>query len=332
MDLTKKERLLRASTDIGTGMIECGYCGLRYYYQNRKLKSKNGNYRFYASYTHHSRFNETICKQKPKSFNIGYVNEILKLYFFYFNLVFDDTNDRIKESQRSIKQTQTKLTETIDKIGKEIAKIERQMAKYQKALETTDDVEIIKILAKNISNDEEKINTLNIEMSKAKIEYELQNEKFNMTLLEMTYYDVKEKIVNWFTKLNIEDQRTELIKCISKCVIMNEFIIIDTGKMIFLFDILHKYKFDMKLLDNLNKDEVYKAHFIQLKNKKEARRFDDKLIHNINLNRSKDIRMRVFQYLVKTYNIFYDISDKTNLISFVPLRGLLMLELEDLSS
>jgi hypothetical protein len=104
--------------------------------------------------------------------------------------------------------------------------------------------------------------------------------------------------------------------------------LIDTGKIIFIFDINQHYVFDMNLFDNLNKDEVYKEHFIEMKGKREARTYNDKLIHNVNLTRDKEIRMRVFQYLIKEYQIAYDISEKTNLVSFVPLRGLMMLELE----
>jgi hypothetical protein len=169
---------------------------------------------------------------------------------------------------------------------------------------------------------------LNTGLSKLKIDYEIQNEKFNQTEREMTYYDVKEKILDWFYTLNIEDQRNELIRTIKACKIINHHLIIDTGKIVFLFDIFKNDVFDMKLLDNLNKDEVYKKHFIEMKGKREARKLNDKLIHNVNLNRDKEIRMRMFQYLIKQYNVVYDISEHTNLISFVPLTGIMSMELE----
>ena len=103
---------------------------------------------------------------------------------------------------------------------------------------------------------------------------------------------------------------------------------IDTGNIVFLFDIRQHYVFDMKLLENLNRDLIYKEYFTENKGKNLAKMFNDKRIPNINLDRDKEIRMRVFQYLIKTYNIVYDISDKTNLISFVPLRGILGFEIE----
>jgi hypothetical protein len=97
---------------------------------------------------------------------------------------------------------------------------------------------------------------------------------------------------------------------------------------VFLFDISKKEVFDMKLLENMNKDKIFKEHFIELKYKREARKLNDKLIRNVNLNRDKEIRMRIFQYLIKEYNITYDISEHTNFISFVPLTGIMSLELE----
>jgi hypothetical protein len=139
---------------------------------------------------------------------------------------------------------------------------------------------------------------------------------------------VKEKINDWFFKLNVEEQRNELIRTIKSCKIFNQYLIIDTGKIVFLFDINQHYVFDMKLLEDMNKDKIYKEHFIELKHKKEVRKLNDKLIHNVNLNRNKEMKMRVFQYLVEKYKIIYDLSEHTNLISFVPLTGILSFEIE----
>jgi hypothetical protein len=173
------------------------------------------------------------------------------------------------------------------------------------------------------------MNELIIELSKLKIDYELENEKFNQAELEMTYYDVKEQINNWFFNMNIEEQRSELVRTIHKCLIFNHHILIDTGTAVFLFDIDKHDVFDMALLENLNKDEVYKKNFVQMKGKRKARTYNEKLIHDVNLNRDKEIRMRVFQYLTETYNIIYDISEKDKLVSFVPLLGLLIMKLAE---
>jgi DNA invertase Pin-like site-specific DNA recombinase len=329
----RKQRLLRASRDIATGIIECGDCGMRYYYHEQKSgKNKKGEEQIYFTYYHLSRANKTVCKQKPKSFKLDDINEIFKIFYFYFKVVFDNTNDLIIETQRTIKQTQQKIKEKIAKSEKELSVIEKRIAKFQKVIDSSqDEIDIIKYLTKQITANEDKHNGLIIEISKLKIDYEIQNERFNTTLLEMTYYDVKEKINDWFFNMNIEEQRNELIRTIKTCKMFNHHLIIDTGKIVFIFDINDHRVFDMELLENLNKDEVYKKHFIEMKGKREARKFDGKLIHNVDLNRDKEIRMRVFQYLIKTYNIIYDISEATNLISFVHLTGLMSLELENIT-
>jgi hypothetical protein len=329
IDATRKERILRASKDIATGIIECGLCGKRYYYHEQKAKkNQSGDIGVYLSYFHIATISGHICIQRPRSYKLDHINELFKIFYFYFYLVFDNKAELIKESQRNIKQTQIKLKEEIMKSEKKITVVENRIEKFRRVMDRQETDELLEILLRNINTSEEQLQELNIGLSKLKIEYELQNEKFNQTLLEMTYYDVKEKINDWFFKLNIEEQRNELIRTIKACKIFAHYLIIDTGKIVFLFDIFKKELFDMKLLDNLNKDQIYKEHFIEMRNKREARKLNDKLIHNVNLNRDKEIRMRMFQYLIKEYNITYDISGHTNLISFVPLTGIMSMGLE----
>jgi DNA invertase Pin-like site-specific DNA recombinase len=320
---TRKERTLRASKDIATGLIQCSDCGNRFYYKEQKITNKKtGRNDIYITYFHHQFFNNKMCSQKPKSFNIEYINEIFKTFFFYFYVVFDNTAELMKQSQRSIKQTQLKLKEEIANIEKSISKIEKQISKFQTALESTDDVEVIKVLAKNISSSEERHNKQRIELSKLKIEYELQNEKFNLSLLEMTYYDVVERVNDWFFKLNIEEQRNELIRTIRSCKIFSHYIIIEAGKVVFFFDILSKWVFDMGLIETLNKDENYKEHFVGGKGKMKVRQFRDETILRMDLNKG-DRRMLVSKYLNEKMKIQYDLSEVEYFVSFVRMKGVL---------
>ena len=114
-----------------------------------------------------------------------------------------------------------------------------------------------------------------------------------------------------------------MIRVIDVCKIKNHHLIIDAGKIIFLFDINAHHKFDMKLLDNLNKDKVYKGNFIDMTNKRLVRKHYENHFKNINLIKDDTIKMRVFQYLIKRYNINYDISEKTNLITLVSFKGVI---------
>ena len=330
LKITKKDRILRANKDIATGIMECSCCGVRFYYHEQKAMLKKTNEKTsYFSYFHLAQIKDYHCIQKPKSFRVNDTNEIFKIFYFYFKVVFDNKNEQIKESLRISKQVMVKNKERQIKIVKGINEIETRKARLQSrvAKKTLED-DLVDVALRMIKSSENELNDLTIELSKLRIEYELENEKYNKSELEMTYDDVKEKVNDWFFKLNVEEQRNELIRTIKTCKIFNHYLIIETGKIIFLFDIYKKDVFDMKLLDNLNKDYIYKKYFTEMKNKREAREFNERLIHNIILDRNKEIRMRVFQYLINTYNITYDISEKTNLISFVPLTGLMGFEVE----
>jgi len=325
----KKNKLLRAKKDIATGIMECNECGVKFYYKDQiTTKKKTGKTFRYLCYYHLSTITKSTCKQHPRSFKLNSINEIFKIFYFFYLVVFDNRNEQIIESQRNIKQTQLKINEKIIKLEKEIPVIEKRIEKFKTRLDKQNEDDLIDILLRQINENEIRLDKLNIELSKLKIDYEIQNEKFNKNELEMTYYDIEEKVNDWFNKLEIEEQRNELIRIIETCNIFGHYLLIDTGNIIFLFDIKRNNKFDMELLKRLNEGEIFKNYFIEMKGSKDARKYDGKLIPNVKLDKNDEIKMRVFQYLIKTYNIVYDISEKTNLISFIPLSGLYGFDLE----
>jgi DNA invertase Pin-like site-specific DNA recombinase len=328
INATRKERLLRASKDIATGIIECGICGKRYYYhEQRAKKNQSGDIGVYLSYFHIATINGHICNQRPRSYKLDHINEIFKIFYFYFYLVFDNKSELIKESQRNIKQTQSKLKEEMKKVEKQISISENRIKKFNGVMDRQGTDDLLEIILRNIKSSEEKLDELNIELSRMKIEYELQNEKFNQTLLEMTYYDVKDKINDWFFKLNVEEQRNELIRTIKTCKIFNHHLIIDTGKTVFLFNIEKNYVFDTSLLDNLNKDKIYKDYFVNSENEREVRRQKTRLlIVHIDFNKNKESRALTFKYLYEKCGIVYDLNDTTNFVDFTSSRGLYKIE------
>jgi hypothetical protein len=326
MNFTMKDRMLRANKDIGTGLLKCAECGSKYYHRELIRKSKTKPTKYYYSYFHNQGFRLKACNQFPRSFQINDINEIMKLFYFYFHLVFDNRNELIKKSQKQLKLRQIILSEDIKRTEKNIEGISKQISKFQKAVETEDDIDTIKQLAKLISQSNDNIEELNISLSEMKIEYENVCIKYSQNMLEITYYDVKEKIMNWFTKLNIEEQRNELIKSITSCKIYNRYMVIESGNIVFLFNIHKHYIFDMELLNKLDKDLIFKEYFVNMTSKKAARKYNEKLILNINLNIKGDIKVRVFKYLARKFNIYYDFVEKTNLVSFVPLTGLQSIE------
>jgi hypothetical protein len=167
----------------------------------------------------------------------------------------------------------------------------------------------------------------------------------------MTFYDVNERIIKFFNKQNIVEQRAELIHIIQKCLIFEDRILFDTGLIVFVFDINEKLEFDLTLLDdvsgqgmlavnNENKSEVnmlnyFKWYFLNMAefttevlNKmndtekmlmtlalNRIRIINDIFVQNINLK--IDENMIEANSLLNALNIKYDIRNKTNMIVFV---------------
>lgn len=145
----------KASKDLATGILKCSECGQRYYSYTHKNKTGDKTYE-YVYYKHYAVMTKvTGCTQK-KSFIASNVNEIFKLYYFYFYLVFDDTVDRIEESKRMIKAQQLKIQEQIKQFEKNEGRLEKQLTKFNAALDDTEDIGEIKVLARRINDTEEK--------------------------------------------------------------------------------------------------------------------------------------------------------------------------------
>jgi hypothetical protein len=318
-----KERTLRATSAIASGILKCGGCGNRYYYRIQKTEvRKDGTLYSYPSYYHMMIYSKNYCNQKPKTIRSNDIDEIIKIFYFFSYLVFDDTNDLIKESLRNIKQTLLKLKEGIENNEKEIIRIEKLLLKYNRGLETTDDTDVIYVLSKNIRMNEDKLSELNVELSKMKTEHEKENDKYGKTERDMTYYDVKERVLHWFKKMDIEGQRNELIKIIKTCNIYGHYILIDTGKVVFFFDINQHYVFDKKLLKMLDKDQIYKLYFVKYRNRKLVKTYNDMKIPDIVLEGNDEMKLKLSKYLKKNFNVEYDLKGTWNFVSFVSLRGL----------
>jgi len=319
---TNKNRILRADKDIATGIAECNECGVKFYYKDQTTKSKKSEKTFrYLCYYHLSTMTKSVCKQTPRSFKLDSLNEKFKTFYFHFMLIFDNRNEQIRESQRNIKQTQLKINEKIAKLEKEVSATERRIDRLNARFDNIAD-DLFELLLRQIKDSETKLDNQNTELSKLKIDYELQNDKFNRNEREMTYYDVKERINDWFFNFNKEEQRNELVRVIKKCLIFNRHLLIDTGKVVFLFDIKDGYVFDMNLLENLNRDIIYKEYYIEYKNIGKAKKHNDKKIPEIDFDRNENARATVYFYLLDKFGINYSFTETNKFVPFVSMRGL----------
>jgi hypothetical protein len=249
-------------------------------------------------------------------------------------LIFDTGKQAIDESLFLIRQEITKKNEKLEKINITLDKNNKLITKFNQALESTDEVGTITVIAKRLSDLENKNNELSEEKASLLIDINNLNEKYVGTELEKVYYNTKERILDFFNKMNTEEQRNALIKTIKCCYSFNRIILIDTGTVIFIFDTKRTCKFKDNMLENLDKDYLYKKYFIeslteekvfldiadQFKEdemKEKIFEIDEQTIYDCKLKgRNKVYNNRIAEILFDKYNIKYGFSNHSNIIFF----------------
>jgi DNA invertase Pin-like site-specific DNA recombinase len=319
---TINENMKRSGKDLITGLIICSCCGLRYYAYLGKYRNATKNQEtHYMYYKHHAALGGKHCPQIPKTIKPEDVNEIFRTFYFFFYIVFDNTKDLIKLSQEKNKAQQLEVRDKIKILEKEISRFEKQNKKFEDTIDQAQGVVDITILLKKIESNTATIVSKNDELTVEKKSLEELRKKFENDKINLAYYDTKERVLNWFYTMPIDQQRDELKKIIKACYIFNENIIIDTGSIIFLFNLSKDYTFNMELLDDLDKDRIYKSHFIDGTSHKKARSINNLLIPNVLLDRNRDTRLEVAKLLLNKYGVAYDMSEAANFIDFTHSRG-----------
>jgi DNA invertase Pin-like site-specific DNA recombinase len=311
----------RASKDLCTGLIQCGLCRCKYYAYFVKYYDKS-----YLYYKHINTVGASVCPQKPKTLSVSKIDEIYKIFYFYFYLVFDDTKRLIEEGMREIRVQQAETKEHIASIEKQLVQFEKQTKKFSMALDNTDDVGVIQVLAGRMSAIEEKISKNTESLATLKIELEALNERYSGTELQNVYYSVKDRITNFFEKMNIEQQRGELLRVIKRSVIFGDNLVIEASTKLFIFDVSRykTYKFDSESYDKLMKDEVYLDNFLNLDTSQrlEATLFHGKLLAEWDLDKKfKKEKMRTIigDYL-KSLSIPIDLEPIDHVVSFLDIE------------
>jgi DNA invertase Pin-like site-specific DNA recombinase len=327
----KETSFKRASKGLATGIIECPSCHFKYYSWSTAKATRTMKYVYYK---HATSPNIEDCNQHPKSFRNNKTDEIFKLFFFYNALVFDTGKQAIDESLFLIKQEITKKNEKLEQVDNSLNKNNKSIEKFNKAIESTDEVGTITVIAKRLSDLENKNNELSEEKASLIIDINNLNKKYVGTELEKVYYNTTERVSNFFNAMNTEEQRNTLIKTIKCCYSFNKFILIDTGTVIFIFNTKRTYKFKDDMLNNLDKNYLYKKYFIESLAKEKvfldiADQFredemkgkifdiDEQTIYDCKLKgKNKLFNNRIAEMLFGEYNINYDFSGHTNIVFF----------------
>jgi DNA invertase Pin-like site-specific DNA recombinase len=247
-----KDKMRRTNTEMLTGIIQCPYCELRYY----KLVSKG-----YSYYKHEPKISN--CGQRPKSFNIEKMDKLFELFYFYFYLVYDDTKLLIEESQRLIRLNQMELKEKIKIIESENRKLDKQIERFQSIYDNSEDQELLKLTLKKETELNLKKKSNDVILGKLRNEIDELNQKYDKDKLELTFYDVKDNVINFFEKMNSEEKRMSLMKIINNCQLFNKYLVIDTGKILFIFNIDEVNILSEEEYNKFKNDNEYKESFLK---------------------------------------------------------------------
>jgi len=154
------------------------------------------------------------------------------------------------------------INEKIKSIETDNKKLEKQIDRFQTIYEDNDDKELLKLTLvkeKELNTKKEKNDIL---LGKLKIEIEDLDTKFDRDKLELTYYDVKEKIIDFFENMNKDEKRTSLVKIIKCCQLFGKYIVIDTGKLLFIFNLDKKCVLSDEIYSEFKKDKKFKDNFL----------------------------------------------------------------------
>ena len=186
--LIYKNRKRRTDTDIFTGIINCPYCNLNYYYANDK-------YYGYEYYTHTP---SKKCLQRPKSVRRDKTNDLAETFFFYFYLVYDDTKELLKENQEIANLNLLKIKDKISTAESDTRKVEKQINNLQNIYQESTDQEFVKMTLKKEAELNLKLENNNSVITKLKIELDNLTQELNRDKMELTYYNVKELVISFF--------------------------------------------------------------------------------------------------------------------------------------
>jgi hypothetical protein len=246
-----KDKIRFTDTQMSTGIITCPYCQLKYYF----LIKNNVQ----ASYQH---FSKKSCHQLPKSMKVEIIDNIFSVFYFYFYLVFDDTKNLIKENQKIMKINLAEIREKIKAAEIANRKIDKQIDNISSVFETETDKQLLKLSltkenALNIKK-EKNIDTLN----KLKSELDDLNKKYNADDLTLTYYSVEQNIIDFFEKMTVNEKRASLIRIIKNCQLFHNYLVIDTGNILFVFNVKDKIELPQSVYNRFKTDKHFRTNFL----------------------------------------------------------------------
>ena len=248
----------RAEKSLATGLIKCSCCGLYYYYYHMRYTKKSGILVNASYYYHKKLMGNKDCSNKPKSLSVNKIDTIYEIFVYFYFLAFDKNKSAIEDSIKARKIEIMKIKESQKAAESEIEKLRRQIQKFNLALDETEDVNTITVLANRISVAETKIKELSETIAKCHIALNTKNDALNKIEKDLSFYTSIDQILNFHNKFNLEEKRSVLLKTIDESVLFGKYLIIKTANTLFIFDTRKTYSIPEAAYDELKENNIIK--------------------------------------------------------------------------
>ena len=247
---------------VASGILKCSTCGCNYYYKD--LGKKHGG----PVYQHLRTIDK--CSQKPGQIGIEKFDTILDVLFTFYYVIFDNTEDQLRQMKLSVKQNTKTLRKQLAEIEKKRNQINRIIENVNLKLSEgvfNDNTDAFIETMKNLADFKKQVEKLTIEIKLKNVEIEetrkqeselSRNEKFQIGTIE--------RIQKWFElreKKSFADLRLMLREILfdGNITIQDNFISVisgDPGRQ-FYFDLNNDYRIIYPFIEkvigrNLNKE------------------------------------------------------------------------------
>lgn len=233
--LSDKRTNYSVNSSLSTGIVKCYDCGCGYYIYNTATKRKNKDVVYTPYYKHRSFMNNNTCMQNPKTIKKEKLDNIMRFFYIFQSLIFNDRQIKSNEIISALKNRKKLIDEEIKTIRKDIEKFNKLVKIADDKIIENPDLFVEITRQQNIYNSkikelEEDFNQKETGLINLQKELE-ENEKL------LTFKLSQKQIVEFLFFKNSEEQRNILIKQIEEAKIYNNFIVIKSRDLYFIFKI-----------------------------------------------------------------------------------------------
>lgn len=231
------------SSALATGLIECSVCNQKYFIYKQKYKDHSGNWVLddngevirHTYYKHSSLFNNKSCNQKPKTIKQEKVDYILGFFYFYYSLIFDDSENRRQQTLISIKEQKNILKAEIAQKEADYKKYDKVVKAIEKAIEESPETYQREVL--RLTKYEDLRDSLAPALTEARAKLINLEEKYSGSERKKEFQNWLFDLQQFFLLGTEKDHRIMLMKIIKSVKIYSNYLVIQTETKYFVFKI-----------------------------------------------------------------------------------------------